>query len=108
MTVVSPDGPPLGFGSKAAYGLGALPAGILLTGIGAQVFSYYLNQVVGISPAWTGTLILVSLIIDAFLDPLIGQWSDNVRTRWGRRHPFMYVGAALMGISFFLLWHAPK
>jgi glycoside/pentoside/hexuronide:cation symporter, GPH family len=100
--------PPLGFRVKVGFGLGALPAGILLTGVGAQVFSYYLNQVVGISPAWTGTLILVSLIIDACLDPLIGQWSDNVRTRWGRRHPFMYIGAALMGISFFLLWHAPK
>jgi len=100
--------PPLGFVTKVGYGLGALPAGILLTGIGAQVFSFYLNQVVGISPAWTGTLILVSLIIDACLDPLIGQWSDNVRTRWGRRHPFMYIGAVLMGISYFLLWHAPK
>jgi len=100
--------PPLGFRIKVGYGLGALPAGVLLTGIGAQVLSYYLNQVVGISPAWTGTLILLSLIIDACLDPLIGQWSDNVRTRWGRRHPFMYIGAALMGISYFLLWHAPK
>jgi GPH family glycoside/pentoside/hexuronide:cation symporter len=100
--------PPLGFRTKVGYGLGALPAGILLTGLGAGALNYYLNQVVGISPTWTGTLILASLLIDALLDPLIGQWSDNVRTRWGRRHPFMYVGAALMGIAFYALWHAPK
>jgi len=104
---IKTDAPPIGFGAKVGYGLGALPAGILLTGLGAGAFNYYLNQVVGISPTWTGSLILASLIIDAMLDPLIGQWSDNVRTRWGRRHPFMYVGAALMGISFYLLWHAP-
>jgi GPH family glycoside/pentoside/hexuronide:cation symporter len=108
MTAVSPDAPPLGFATKVSYGLGAVPAGILLTGLGAAAFNYYLNQVVGISPNLTGTLILVSLIVDAVLDPLIGQWSDNVRTRWGRRHPFMYVGAVLMGVGFYFLWHAPK
>ena len=102
------DAPPIGFASKVGFGLGALPAGILLTGLGAGALNYFLNQVVGISPTWTGTLILASLLIDAVLDPIIGQWSDNVRTRWGRRHPFMYVGAALMGVSFYLLWHAPK
>jgi len=108
MTAVAPQAPPLGFATKVSYGLGSVPAGILLTGLGAAAFNYYLNQVVGISPNLTGTLILVSLIVDAVLDPLIGQWSDNVRTRWGRRHPFMYVGAVLMGIGFYFLWHAPK
>ena len=108
MTAASPAGPPpLGFVSKFFYGMGLLPAGILLTGLGAQTLNYYLNQVVGISPNWTGALILASLVIDSVLDPLIGQWSDNVRTRWGRRHPFMYVGAALMGVTFYCLWHAP-
>ena len=108
MTAVAPAPPPLTFRLKTGYGLGALPAGILLTGLGAAALNYYLNQVVGIPPYWTGTLVLVSLIIDAILDPMIGQWLDNVRTRWGRRHPFMYVGAALMGIAFYFLWHAPK
>ena len=105
---VPPAPPPLRFPIKVGYGLGALPAGILLTGLGAATLNYYLNQVVGIPPYWTGSLVLLSLVIDAILDPMIGQWSDNVRTRWGRRHPFMYVGAALMGVSFYFLWHAPK
>src|ERR1700761_1798776 len=100
--------PRMGFFARLGYGLGSMPAGILLTGLGAQVLVYYLNQVVGISPTLTGNLILASLLIDAALDPLIGRWSDNVRTRWGRRHPFIYVGAVLTAVAFYALWHAPK
>ena len=113
MTAVLDDAAPLtaprmGFLSRLGYGLGSMPAGILLTGLGASVLVYYLNQVVGISPNLTGNLILASLLIDAALDPLIGRWSDSVQTRWGRRHPFIYVGAVLTGVAFYALWHAPK
>ena len=40
---------------------------------------------------------LIALVFDACIDPLIGQFSDNLRTRWGRRHPFMYAAAAAVG-----------
>jgi Na+/melibiose symporter-like transporter len=50
---------------------------------------------------------MASLMIDALADPLIGRWSDNVRTRWGRRHPFMYASAIPAAIFFFLLWNPP-
>jgi len=113
MTAVLDDAAPLtaprmGFLSRLGYGLGAMPAGMLLTAIGAQILVFYLNQVVGISPNLTGDLILASLLIDAVLDPLIGRWSDGVKSRWGRRHPFMYVGAVLTAVAFYALWHAPK
>ena len=115
MTAAAPEvapstisAPPMGFLSRLGYGLGSMPAGILLTGLGASVLVYYLNQVVGISPNLTGNLILASLLIDAALDPLIGRWSDSVQTRWGRRHPFIYVGSVLTAVAFYALWHAPK
>lgn len=102
------DAPPISLGTNLSYGVGALNSGIGLAALSAAVLNYFLNQVVGISPLVVGSLILVSLIVDAVLDPIIGQWSDNLRTRWGRRHPLMYVAVVLWGVSFFFLWHAPR
>ncbi len=50
---------------------------------------------------------MVSLMVDAVVDPLIGQWSDNTRSRWGRRHPFMYVAAPLAALVCYAFWHSP-
>ena len=108
MTAVAPDAPRLGFPTKLGYGIGAAPAGVALVGLALQTLQYYLNQVVGMSPLTTGWVLMASLTVDAVADPLIGQWSDNIRSRWGRRHPFMYLGAALWGLSFWLMWNAPK
>jgi glycoside/pentoside/hexuronide:cation symporter, GPH family len=102
------DAPPIGLGTNLSYGVGALGTGIGLAALSAAVLNYFLNQVVGISPVVVGSLILVSLVVDAVLDPMIGQWSDNLRTRWGRRHPLMYVATGLWGLTFYFLWHAPK
>jgi Na+/melibiose symporter-like transporter len=46
-------------------------------------------------------------LVDAFLDPIVGQISDNLRTRWGRRHPFMYASALPVAVSYLLLWNPP-
>ena len=59
------------------------------------------------SPAVVGLVIMVSLIIDAVLDPLIGRWSDTFRSPWGRRHPFMYASAIPIAICTVLLWRHP-
>jgi GPH family glycoside/pentoside/hexuronide:cation symporter len=49
----------------------------------------------------------VTLIFDAICDPLIGEWSDHARSRWGRRHPFMYASAIPLAIAFYFLWNPP-
>jgi len=108
MTAVAPDVPPLRFAAKAGYGLGATPSGVAAVGLALQTLQYYLNQVVGLSPLTTGAILMASLTVDAIVDPLVGQWSDNMRSRWGRRHPFMYVAAVLWGLSFWMMWNAPK
>jgi GPH family glycoside/pentoside/hexuronide:cation symporter len=108
MTAIAPDAPRLGFASKLGYGLGATPSGVVAVGLALQTLQYYLNQVVGMSPLTTGWVLMASLTVDAIADPLIGQWSDNIRSRWGRRHPFIYVAAVLWGVSFWLMWNAPR
>ena len=48
------------------------------------------------------------MIFDAISDPVIGQMSDNWRSRWGRRHPFMYAAALPVAITYGLLWNPPE
>src|SRR5215831_7106354 len=82
-----PAGPSrLGVGTRAGYGLGALAAGISGTVLGGSVLQLYFNQVVGLPAAWVGAAVMISIVIDAVIDPLIGRFSDGLRTRWGRRH----------------------
>jgi Na+/melibiose symporter-like transporter len=56
---------------------------------------------------WVGTAIMIALVCDAISDPIIGCASDNLRSRWGRRHPFMYASVLLVSASYFLLWSPP-
>jgi len=54
-----------------------------------------------------GIAIIAALVIDAISDPIVGYWSDNLRSRWGRRHPFMLAAALPVALSYFLLWNPP-
>ena len=100
--------PPLSFPIKLSYGLGSIAYGVAGAALAGSVLQLYFNQVVGIPAVLVGAAIVVSLLADVILDPLIGRWSDHFRSRWGRRHPFMYAAAFPAGIFFYLLWHAPK
>jgi Na+/melibiose symporter-like transporter len=108
MAKAAETAPPLGLLSTINYGLGGAATGVGYAALSGTVLQYYLNQVVGLPPMVVGTTILISLILDAVIDPLLGQWSDNFRSRLGRRHPFMYTAAALAALSFYGLWHAPS
>lgn len=101
-----PPRPPIVFRTKALYGLGAAANIIKQRGITTFLLLFY-NQVVGLPPAMVSTAIMIALIFDAFVDPTIGQISDNTRTRWGRRHPFMYAAALPVSIAFYLIWNPP-
>lgn len=68
---------------------------------------FYLTSVVGISPATAGTIIFLSLVIDAIADPLIGSWSDRSHSRWGKRLPFMVVGLPIICVASIALFATP-
>ena len=93
--------------TNLGYGFGAVAEGVIVAGLSGAVLQIYLNQVLGLPALWCGTIIMVSLMSDALIDPLIGFWSDRVRSRWGRRHPFMYAAALPTALLFILLWNAP-
>ena len=57
--------------------------------------------------AFYGIVILVARIVNATVTPPIGYWSDNLRSKWGRRIPFMFTASLPLVIAFFLLWTPP-
>ena len=91
---------------KLFYGFGSVAYGVKDNGFSYLLLAFY-NQVVGLPTAMVGAAIMIALIFDAFLDPIVGQISDNWRSRWGRRHPFMYASAVPVSISYLLLWNPP-
>ena len=102
-----PEGaPPVGLRTKLFYGFGSVAYGVKDNGFGVFLLLYY-NQVLGLSAELAGLAILAALVIDAVIDPFIGHFSDNLHSRWGRKHPLMYVAAPTAAISYFFLWAPP-
>ena len=97
---------PVGLGTRAIYGLGATPAAIVTTSLSTFVLLYY-NLVLGVSAPLVGGALAIALVIDGISDPLVGYVSDGFRSRWGRRHPFMYWAIAPLGLFFYALWNPP-
>jgi Na+/melibiose symporter-like transporter len=98
--------PPPSVWTKLAYGLGAIAPGVKDNGLSYFLLIFY-SQVIGVDARLVGLAITASLIFDAFIDPIVGYWSDNLRSRWGRRHPFMYAAAIPIAGCFFMLWNPP-
>lgn len=101
------EAPGLGFATKLAYAVGSTATNLKLRALSTFLVIFY-NQVVGLPPQLVGSILAMALVFDAVIDPVLGQISDNVRSRWGRRHPFMLAAAAPYAIAFFLLWNPPQ
>jgi Na+/melibiose symporter-like transporter len=85
---------------RVVYGIGNLPEGVKTAAFGFFLLFYY-NQVLGLSGSLAGVALLVAMCFDAVSDPLVGSWSDFTRSKWGRRHPFMYLAAVPFALCFF-------
>lgn len=94
------------FPLKVVYGLGALVNNSLAAAIGGMII--VLNLGLGMSPALVGLLGALPRLLDAITDPLMGYISDNTRSKWGRRRPYIFVGAIAVGIIYMLLWQLPE
>ncbi|MBY6217393.1 MFS transporter [Qipengyuania aquimaris] len=92
---------------KLAHGSGAAAFGIKNNGFDYFLLLFY-GTVIGLEPGLVGLAIFIALTFDAVSDPLVGYWSDNFRSKWGRRHPFMYAAALPVALSYFMLWNPPE
>jgi Na+/melibiose symporter-like transporter len=91
---------------KTAWGFGAIADGSKNAGFDVFLGLYYVT-VLGLPGTMSGLALLLALLVDAVSDPLVGSISDNFRSRWGRRHPFMISAAVPMAVCFFLLFSPP-
>jgi Na+/melibiose symporter-like transporter len=91
---------------KVFQGLGGIPNTFKVFAFNAFLLLYY-DRVLGMPAAWASVALFVALVVDAISDPLVGSWSDNFRSRLGRRHPFMFAAVIPLGISIFLLFSPP-
>jgi Na+/melibiose symporter-like transporter len=92
--------------TKLYYGFGSVAYGVKDNGFSYFLLLYY-NQVLGLPAEWVGAAIMLSLVFDAISDPIVGYSSDNLHSRWGRRHPFMYGSVVPVALSYYLLWNPP-
>src|SRR5215472_1231617 len=102
----APGRPKLGWPTKALYGLSSLGTATRTGVTGGSVLFFY-NRILQVPAAAVSFAILVALLIDAFWDPIVGQWSDNTRTRLGRRHPFIYAAILPASVAVALVFMPP-
>ena len=95
------------FSQLAAYGAGGIIP-IALFNIAGILVGLMGNISLGLSAFWLGVILIIPRLWDALSDPVIGHLSDNTRTRWGRRRPYLLIGGMLVAVFFVALWWIPK
>ena len=92
---------------RLLYSSGVVNYALKDAAFGVFVLFYY-KQVLGLSGTLTGAAIALSVVWDAISDPLVGAWSDKLRSRWGRRHPFMFASVIPLALSFVAIFWPPE
>lgn len=90
-------------GEKICYGVGGLMDGGAVALMSCVMLKYMTNAM-GIAIAVASTIMMVSKIWDAITDPLMGFISDNTRSKYGRRKPYMFFGGIMVIFALFLLF----
>lgn len=90
------------FGQKMAYGTGNLVLNLLPASL--NIFMFFLVTAFGMDPLVAGLLSGLPRLFDAITDPIMGFITDNTKSRWGRRRPYIVIGAVLSGVIFAMLW----
>ena len=103
---MSSDIQPLKFTEKLGYGLGDSASNFFF-----QVFNifllYYYTDVFGLAPAAVGTMFIVTKIVDAISDPVMGLIADRTQSRWGKFRPYLLWAAVPYGVCGYAMFANP-
>ena len=110
-TAGAPERPPgyvgrLPWSLKAGWGVGAMGSLGMLFIVNVFVLFFLVNHL-GLDPGLAGLILFITRIYDVFSDPMIGFLSDRTRSRWGRRRPWMILGAFLSGLALIFTFSVP-
>src|SRR6266540_3831708 len=89
---------------KVGYGVGNV-AYSLPYQLSASLLMLFATEILGIPPAIAGTIGALSIVWDAFTDPIVGSLSENTESRrFGRRHGYILWGGLAIAVSTYALW----
>jgi Na+/melibiose symporter-like transporter len=96
----------LSFSTKLYQGIGAIPDTVKNWVFNTFTLLYY-NQVLGMDALLVSVALAIAIVFDAITDPLVASLSDNLKTRWGRRHPLMLIASLPLGAALFAVYVPP-
>ena len=96
----------IGLKEKLGYGVGDLSSALYFNFFNFFLL-YFFVDVGGVAPAAIGLMVLITKLIDAVTDPMMGLIADRTRTRWGRYRPYLLWGAIPYGVLGALVFAAP-
>lgn len=85
------------------HGLGSIAYGVKDNGFLTFLMIFY-NQVLGMDARLVSLALMLALVVDGFVDPVIGYLSDRTYSRWGRRLPWLYLAPIPLGFVWYQLW----
>jgi GPH family glycoside/pentoside/hexuronide:cation symporter len=91
---------------KLIQGFGAVAFGIKDNGFSFFLLIFY-NQVLGMDAGLVSLALLIALLVDAVVDPILGNLSDRTYTRWGRRLPWLYAAPIPLAFAWVMMWSPP-
>ena len=97
---------PLPMRLKIIHGFGAVAFGVKDTGFSFFLLIFY-NQVLGMDAGVVSAALLIALLVDAVIDPILGNLSDRTYTKWGRRLPWLYAAPIPLALMWIMLWSPP-
>ena len=91
---------------KISYGLGAVGKDMVYM-LSASYILYYYQDILGVSAAAMGIILMAARVFDAFNDPIMGVVVAKTRTRWGKFRPWLLIGTILNAVVLYLMFAAP-
>jgi len=92
--------------AKASYGLGAVGKDMVYM-LSASYVLYYFQDILGVSAAAMGVILMVARVFDAFNDPIMGAIVAKTKTKWGKFRPWLLIGTVTNAIVLALMFSAP-
>ncbi len=92
--------------AKVSYGLGAVGKDMVYM-LSASYVLYYFQDILGVSAAAMGVILMVARVFDAFNDPIMGAIVAKTKTKWGKFRPWLLIGTITNAIILFMMFTAP-
>ena len=97
---------PLKFREKLGYGLGDTASNFFFATFNVFLLYYY-TDIFGITAAAVGTMFLITKIVDAVSDPIMGLIADRTNSRWGKFRPYLLWAAIPYGLCGYAMFANP-